>query len=195
MHPAVSATILLIAVLAVAACTNVATNEPDADALFSSGTALLSQGSEADLRAAIDTLTQCTESVPDYAPCHAALARAYVSIGGNYNIMAPGEAWPPARRAAERAVELDGDLAIAHLALAEVLAGQDWDWEGAEREYMQALERAPDDAETLSAAPGFSTGPGARAKRPRPSTGYASYIPHTQPPIWSMASPAMPSGP
>jgi tetratricopeptide (TPR) repeat protein len=141
--------ILLIALLVCSACTDTATTEPDMSAVFASGMELLSGGGEANLREAINVFSSCVELAPDYAPCHAGLARTYASISGNYNIMSPDEAWPTARRAAEKAVELGGDLAVAHLALAEVIAGQDWDWASAERHYQHAVALDSTDLETL----------------------------------------------
>ncbi len=50
---------------------------------------------------------------------------------------------PRARAAAERALELDDELAPAHTALAGVRLWYDWDWEGAEVEFQRALELDP----------------------------------------------------
>ena len=53
------------------------------------------------------------------------------------------------KAAALRAVELDDTLALAHVRLADALCFNDWDWAGAEREYLRALELDPDSAEAL----------------------------------------------
>lgn len=42
-----------------------------------------------------------------------------------------------------RAVELDDKLADAHLALAFIKWGDDWDWTAAERELKRTIELAP----------------------------------------------------
>ncbi len=42
-----------------------------------------------------------------------------------------------------QALELDGQLAEAHAALAFIKAAYDWDWPGAEREYRRAIELNP----------------------------------------------------
>ena len=50
---------------------------------------------------------------------------------------------PKARAAAQRAVELDGNLAEAHTALALIVQSSDWDWETAEKEFRRAIELNP----------------------------------------------------
>ena len=50
---------------------------------------------------------------------------------------------PKARAAAQRAVELDGNLAEAHTALALIVQNYDWDWKTAEQEFRRAIELNP----------------------------------------------------
>src|SRR5438874_13770160 len=54
-----------------------------------------------------------------------------------------GEAYPQAKAAAGKALELDQTVAEAHNTLAEVKRGYDWDWAGAEAEFKRALELNP----------------------------------------------------
>ena len=51
------------------------------------------------------------------------------------------------RRAAHKALELDPLLGEAHAALAFATFVYDWDWEGAERGFRQAIELSPNHAE------------------------------------------------
>jgi tetratricopeptide (TPR) repeat protein len=55
----------------------------------------------------------------------------------------PIEAYPKAKRAAERAVELDDTLAEAHLSLALIKQLYDWDLPAVEREFKRAIELDP----------------------------------------------------
>ncbi len=55
----------------------------------------------------------------------------------------PLEGLAKGERAARRALELDENLAEAHLALANVIWIRDWDVEGAKREMLRALELNP----------------------------------------------------
>jgi TolB-like protein/DNA-binding winged helix-turn-helix (wHTH) protein/Tfp pilus assembly protein PilF len=82
---------------------------------------------------------------PQYAPAHAALARAY-SLAPVVGAMTPREAMPKARDTALRAIELDPDLASGHTTLGFVKAHYEFDWSGAEREYLRALALNPNDA-------------------------------------------------
>ena len=82
---------------------------------------------------------------PDYAPAHAALARAY-SLAPVVGAMTTMESMPKAREAAQRAINLDPSLAAGHSTLGFVLAHYDFDWPAAEREYLRALDLNPNDA-------------------------------------------------
>jgi adenylate cyclase len=82
---------------------------------------------------------------PQYASAHAALARAY-SLAPVVRAMTPIEAMPKARDAALRAIELDPGLASGHSTLGFVKAHYEFDWTGAEREYLRALALNPNDA-------------------------------------------------
>ena len=73
-------------------------------------------------------------------------ALAYTGLADSYNLMAfyhylpPREAFPKAKRAALQALELDDGLAEAHSSVAVVDFYYDWNWAGAEREFLRALE-------------------------------------------------------
>jgi Tfp pilus assembly protein PilF len=73
---------------------------------------------------------------------YAGLADAWV-LSGIMGLRPASEAFPKAKSAALKAIELDGSLGEAHTALAEVLKDYDWNWTGAEAEYRRALELSP----------------------------------------------------
>ncbi len=79
---------------------------------------------------------------PEFALAYSALADTY-SLLGWYRAMAPVEAFPEARAAADRAVALDDESAEAHTSLAFVLMMHEWEWEAAEREFRRALQLNP----------------------------------------------------
>lgn len=81
---------------------------------------------------------------PAYAPAYAGLADAYIILGHYYD--APGDMFPKARAAAEKALELDESLAEAHAALGHIAFEHDWDWREAERAFRRAIELNPSDA-------------------------------------------------
>ena len=57
--------------------------------------------------------------------------------------MAPAEVWTKAASSAASAVMLDNNSAEAHTSLAHAKATQDWDWKGAEREFLAAIALDP----------------------------------------------------
>jgi len=82
---------------------------------------------------------------PNYALAYAGLARVY-SLAPITDVLSAQEAMPKAREAASRAIALNDSLAEAHTALAFVKAHYDYDWAGAQGEYLRALELNPNDA-------------------------------------------------
>ncbi len=90
----------------------------------------------------IEHFTQAIASDPTYAPAHAGLADCY-NLLNDYDVLAPREAVPKARAAANQALAIDSTLAEAHASLGFALARYDWDWIGAEREFQRAIELQP----------------------------------------------------
>ena len=90
----------------------------------------------------IELFTKAIELDPDYAQGYAGLSMSYVYFG-IFGLRPSGEVYPKARAAAIKALELDETVAEAHLTLADVKKGYDWDWAGAEAEYKRALELNP----------------------------------------------------
>ncbi len=79
---------------------------------------------------------------PDYALAFAGLADTYAVLA-NTNVMPPGDAYPRAREAALKGLALDGTRAELHASLAAVMRFHDWDWPGAERGFLRAIELNP----------------------------------------------------
>jgi TolB-like protein/Flp pilus assembly protein TadD len=97
---------------------------------------------EAGFLRSLDCFKNAVRRNARYALAHAGLADAY-SLSTRYHVLPPREAWPKAKAAALKALELDDTLAEAHTALAFVKLHYDWDWEGAERGFAQALKINP----------------------------------------------------
>jgi len=95
------------------------------------------------LKQAITCFNQAIALDPQLAPAHIGLAESYALLGCVHGELPPREAMPQAKAAAQAALELDEQLAEAHTALALTLALYDWDWVGAERAYLRALEINP----------------------------------------------------
>jgi len=80
-----------------------------------------------------------------FAPAYVGLADAYDNLGLVFIGVPPGEVRPKVISAARKALELDPELAEAHVLLADVYQKQ-WQWSDAEAEYKQALELKPNEA-------------------------------------------------
>jgi predicted ATPase/TolB-like protein/Tfp pilus assembly protein PilF len=94
-----------------------------------------------DLWRSVECFEQAVAIDPDYAQAYAGLADAWLTLGALLH--PPKEAYPRARAAAQRALEIDERLAEAHASLAEVRLRYDWDFEAAEKEYRRALSLNP----------------------------------------------------
>ena len=103
---------------------------------------------------------------PTYAHAYAGLSHAYYVIG-MLGLEPPGEAYPKAKAAAEKAFELDTTVAEAHNTLAEVKKGYEWDWATAEAEFKRALELNPSYALAHAVMPVFYLTWAATRKRSR----------------------------
>jgi non-specific serine/threonine protein kinase len=88
---------------------------------------------------------QAIEADPAYAEPYAVLAYVYIMLG-HFGTLAPSDAFPKAKAAALRALEIDETFAGVHFSLGVVRLLYDWDWSGAETEIQRGLQLAPNDA-------------------------------------------------
>jgi TolB-like protein/DNA-binding winged helix-turn-helix (wHTH) protein/Flp pilus assembly protein TadD len=101
----------------------------------------LGQGTRESQNKAIQYFQEGITKDPKDARLYAALAGAYDAVTTYYS--SPAEVMPRAKQAALRAVELDPNLASAHVQLGYVRLFFDWDWPEAEAEYRRALDINP----------------------------------------------------
>ena len=92
-------------------------------------------------RKGLDFFNQAIEKDPAYALAYAGLADTYFRLSTTY--LAPHEAWPKAIEAAERALELDDQIAEAHTSMGAINQWYRWRWSDAERDYRRAIELNP----------------------------------------------------
>jgi DNA-binding winged helix-turn-helix (wHTH) protein/TolB-like protein len=118
------------------------TQDPEAYALYASGQFALSRQTEPSLLQAIGFFEQAIAKDPTYALAFAALADSYAFLGV-FGMRTPHEVFPKARRAVEKALSIDPDLAAAHSALGHIEMIYERDWDGAAREYQRALQLDP----------------------------------------------------
>jgi TolB-like protein/Tfp pilus assembly protein PilF len=89
-------------------------------------------------------LQEAVAAEPDFAEAHATLA--YGHLLHSFSEAPPRSVMPKAKEAAERALALNPRLADGHLSLATVRHWFDWDWEGAEAAYREAIALSPGNA-------------------------------------------------
>jgi len=121
------------------------TKSLDAYHAYLKGRFYLNKWTEHGFRKSIDFFEAAIQEDENMAAAWAAqaIARFQLACCGT---VAPSDLIPKARKAAERALELDDTLAEAHVALGGVLAIHDWDWAGSEREFARAMELDADGA-------------------------------------------------
>jgi tetratricopeptide (TPR) repeat protein len=78
---------------------------------------------------------------PNYALAYAGLADVYVVLGSDWD-MVPEDVNEQAKKAAQKALEIDDSLAEAHTSLASIYHNQ-WNWQGAESEFKRAIQLDP----------------------------------------------------
>jgi tetratricopeptide (TPR) repeat protein len=92
----------------------------------------------------IDLFRQATNLDPNYAAAWSGLSDALILAGSYGNsFLAPSDAMPKAKAAAQKALAIDESSAEAHTSLAYIHLMWDWDFAAAEQEFKRALEVNP----------------------------------------------------
>lgn len=107
--------------------------------------ALNKSNTRTDVEASIHYFDEAARKDPTFAPAYLGLATAYSQLSTVFVGGPPDELRPKVVSVARKALELDPNLAEAHVLLAEVLQ-QQWRWAEAEAEFRRALELKPSDA-------------------------------------------------
>ena len=126
--------------------TRQATLSTEAVAAYMKGRYFWNRRSEEGFEQSIVHFREAIEREPGYAMALVGLADAY-ALSGLYNYMPPKEAFPEARRFAERALDINERVGEAHASLGFIALFYDWD----SSECKRALERA------IELNPGYAT--------------------------------------
>jgi TolB-like protein/DNA-binding winged helix-turn-helix (wHTH) protein/Flp pilus assembly protein TadD len=127
-----------------AALKNVKVVNPEAYESYLKGRYFWNKRTADGLRAALAYFNQAIEEDPKYARAYSGLADTYALLGDwQYAVMTPKEAFPKAKVAAIKALELDSTLGEAHNSLAFVSDAFDWDFDSAGKEFRRAMELNP----------------------------------------------------
>ena len=102
----------------------------------------LSRRGRANLLKAVETFQDALDIEPTYAAAYSGMGDAYAQLGyGGY--LRPEDAFPKAKAAASRALELDSTIAEPHATLGYVAMYYAWDWPAALHEFGRALDINP----------------------------------------------------
>ena len=136
------------------------TDNPDAYQSYLKGRFYWNKRTGEGLKKSIEFFNQAIEKDPNYALAYAGLSEAY-GLLPSYTAVLPKDAFPQAKAAARKALEIDDTLAEAHVGLANVLTSYDWNFVASERELRRAIELNPNYAtahQWLSDGPLLATG-------------------------------------
>ena len=110
--------------------------------LYTAGTYQAERANPESLRRAIALYGQAIAEDPAYAEAYAGLASAYIRLR-TFAAVSEAEAYPRAKAAAQRALELDPNLSQAHAAMGYVGFYSDWDFELGLHHFREASRLDP----------------------------------------------------
>jgi serine/threonine-protein kinase len=121
-----------------------ATRDPTAYQLYAKGRYHVLRRTPDDIRKGLEYLQEAMARDPGYGQAFASLADAHI-LRAMTSDVAPKEAFPHARTAAERALAIDPGLSEARVSMGIIKFWFDWDWNGAEAEFRRAIAAEPPD--------------------------------------------------
>ena len=124
---------------------------PEAYNAYLQGRFFYDRRSKEDLEKAIPYLEQALRIDPRYARAWVVLSRVHSNQADRGNVPVE-EGYAKARKEAEKALELDPNLAEAHAQMGWIKTYYDWDWTGADAAYKKALELEPANAVVVRGA-------------------------------------------
>jgi serine/threonine protein kinase/tetratricopeptide (TPR) repeat protein len=122
------------------------TGDEEAYRLYLKGRYYWYKDTPEDYERSIQYYQQAIDKDPAYALAYSGLADTYHSMTTS-GLLPPKEGFPKVEAAAKKALSIDDTLAEAHVALAAVRFGHDWNWQDAEAEIKRATELNPKSVE------------------------------------------------
>ncbi len=113
----------------------------DAYNFYLKGRYFYNRDHEEDLRRSLQMYREALRLDPKYARAEAGIADTWMHLADDW--VAPAEAYPQAKEAARRALDLDDTIAEAHAALGAVLGWFDWKFDEAELALRRAVAANP----------------------------------------------------
>ena len=122
------------------------TESSEAYSLYLRGLYCWNQWTPNTTQEALRHFLDALELDPDFALAHTGVARCYAQLGAQGRLRSD-EAYPAAQEAAQRAIELNPEIAESHVSLGLVRLFYDWDLAGARSCLERAIELNPGSAE------------------------------------------------
>jgi adenylate cyclase len=117
------------------------TESLEAYTLYLKGRHAYNLWTEDALERSMEYFRRALEEDPSYARAYSGIADSLIHLADDW--LPPQEAYPRAKEAAERAIELDETLAEAHTALGKVLGWYEWAFDRAELVLRRAVAENP----------------------------------------------------
>jgi TolB-like protein/DNA-binding winged helix-turn-helix (wHTH) protein/Flp pilus assembly protein TadD len=127
---------------------------PRAHELYLEGRYFSEKDADEGFQKAIVLFRQAIAQQSDHALAYVGLANAYVRLGHTL-ALAPQNAFPEAKAAALKALEIDDNIAEAHTAVGQAMFLYDWDFGGADKEFQRAIALNPSSVGAQSAYASF----------------------------------------
>jgi len=118
------------------------TKNPEAYRLYLEGRYFWNKRTEQGLRRSIESFQRAVLEDPRYAAPYAGLADSYTLLA-SYGVEPAEQAYPNAKAAALKALQLDDHLSEAHTSLGMVSFYYEWNWKQAEQEFRRSIELNP----------------------------------------------------
>jgi tetratricopeptide (TPR) repeat protein len=140
------------------------TEKPDAYEAYVKGRYFWNKRTDKGMKKGLEYFRQAIALDPTFTEAYVGVADSYATLG-LYAIIPPKEAFPAAKAAARRALEMDDGLAEAHASMGFINFYFDWNRADAENEFRRALAANPNYAmahswygESLAAMGRYSEG-------------------------------------
>ena len=122
------------------------TEDQEAYNLYLKGRNFIQMMTEEGYAKGSDYLEQATKKDQDFALSFALLAFSYFSQSYWGNIH-PNDAYPKARELTNKALEIDSSLALAYANSGSIKTFYDWDFKGADQDFLRAMELNPNSSD------------------------------------------------
>ncbi len=118
------------------------TERPDAYEAYVKGQYFWNKRTDKGMKKGLEYFRQAVALDPTFAEAYVGIADSYATLG-LYAVLPPKEAFPAAKEATKRALEMDDGLAEAHATLGFINFYFDWDPVAANNEFHRALASNP----------------------------------------------------